>query len=76
MKNFSISIEELIKKPIIRNDKFPNFLNKMTDEEIKQFDKELDEILLEEKNIKENFDYQTEWLTKVINRDILYNLNL
>ena len=51
---YTIKIEELIKKPIIRNDKFPDFLNKMTDEEIKQFEKEV-AYNLSEDNIEPKF---------------------
>ena len=33
---YTIEIEELIKRPIIRSDKPEEFLNKMTDNEIRQ----------------------------------------
>ena len=45
---YTIGIEELIKRPIIRNDKPEEFLNKMTDDEIRQWEIEVEQTLLKE----------------------------
>ena len=69
-------MEELIARPIIRNDNVYEFLNKMTDEEIDQWDKEVAEILKEEK-VPEIFpDWNAAYLAKTIDRQILYELFL
>jgi len=71
---YTISLEELIKRPIIRDDSWLEFLNKMTDEEINQFEKEI-EIILESEGIEKKFpDWNTSFLEKMVDRDILYKL--
>ena len=71
---YTIGIEELIKRPIIRNDRPEEFLNKMTDEEIKQWEIEVEQILLEEGTVQKFPDWNVAFLTKCIDRGILYNL--
>ena len=71
---YTIGIKELVKRPIIRNDRPEEFLNKMTDEEIKQYEIEIEQNLLEE-GIKPKFpDLNVSFLAKTIDRSILYNL--
>jgi hypothetical protein len=43
--SYSISIDELIMRPIIRNDQVHEYLNKMTDREIKVRECEISEFL-------------------------------
>jgi len=70
---YSISIEELIKRPIIRNDAWLEYLNKMNDDEIVQFEKEIEEALIE-KGIEKNFpDWNAAYLSELVDRDVLYN---
>ncbi len=71
---YTIGIEELIKRPIIRNDRPEEFLNKMTDEEIKQWEKEVELILLEEGTVQKFPDWNAAFLAKSIDRGILYDL--
>jgi hypothetical protein len=71
---YTIGIKELIKRPIIRNDRPEEFLNKMTDEEIKQWEKEVELNLLEEGAVQKNPDWNAAFLAKSIDRGILYNL--
>jgi hypothetical protein len=71
---YTISIQELIKRPIIRNDKPEEFLNKMTDQEINQYEKEIEQILSEEKVNKIFPDWNAAFLAKTIDRGILYKL--
>jgi hypothetical protein len=73
---YSIKIGELIARPVIRNDQVYDFLNKMTDEEIDQWDEEVTEILIEEK-VPEMFpDWNTAYMAKCIDYQILYELFL
>lgn len=73
---YTIGIEELINRPIIRNDKSEEFLNKMTDDEIMQWEVELEQVLLEEGIEKKYPDWNSSFMAKVIDRGILYNLFL
>ena len=69
---YTVKIGELIARPLIRNDQTYDFLNKMTDEEIDQWDKEVAEMLKEEK-VPEIFpDWNAAYLAKLIDRQILY----
>jgi 16S rRNA C967 or C1407 C5-methylase (RsmB/RsmF family) len=73
---YTVKIGELIARPLIRNDQTYDFLNKMTDEEIDQWDKEVAEMLKEEK-VPEIFpDWNAAYLAKLIDRQILYDLFL
>jgi hypothetical protein len=40
-KGYSITIQDLLERPIIRNDFEEEWMNKMTGEELSQFDKNL-----------------------------------
>lgn len=71
---YTIGIEELINRPIIRNDKQSEFLNKMTDDEIFQWEKEVESNLIEEGFIKNYPDFNCAFLSKTIDREILYDL--
>jgi 16S rRNA C967 or C1407 C5-methylase (RsmB/RsmF family) len=71
---YSITIKELIKRPIIRNDQPTEFLNKMTDNEIEQWEKEVEQELLEN-GVKRKFpDWNAEFLSKTIDMRIFYKL--
>jgi 16S rRNA C967 or C1407 C5-methylase (RsmB/RsmF family) len=71
---YTLTIQELIQRPIIRNDNAYEFLNKMTNEEIEQWDKEVEQMLKDE-NVPDMFpDWNAAYLAKVIDRQILYDL--
>ncbi len=70
----TITINELIDRPIIRNDKLEEFLNKMTDSEIEQWEFEIEQTLLENGIIKKYPDWNVEFLTKTIDFSILYKV--
>lgn len=67
---YSISIQELLKRPIIRSDKAFEWENKMTDDELKTFDSEVNQ------NFKESMDidFAIYYTTKTIDREILYRV--
>lgn len=71
---YTIGIEELVKRPIIRNDRPEEFLNKMTNEEIRQWEIEVEQSLLEEGVVKKFPDWNSAFLAKSIDMGILYNL--
>ncbi len=72
--SYTISIEELIKRPLIRNDHSEEWLNKMSDTEIKVFEKEAELILLS-KGVKKQFPkWNSEFLSLIIDRSIIYRL--
>jgi hypothetical protein len=71
---YTIGIKELIKRPIIRNDHSEEYMNKMTDEEILQWEAEIDQSLLAEGVDKKFPDWNAAFLAKIIDRSILYNL--
>ena len=71
---YSLKFDELLKRPIIRNDQMFEFLNKMTDEEIKQWDKEVELTLKEEKVPNVYPDWNAAYYAKLVDRDILYRL--
>lgn len=71
--DYSITLKELIERPIIRNDYDEERMNKMTDDEIKQYEKEVEQILLE-CVIQKYPDWNAAYLSKHIDRDILYKL--
>lgn len=68
----TIKIEELIKRPIIRNDKSEEFLNKMTDDEIRQWENEVKQNLLEQGVVQKFPDWNVAFLAKSIDTSILY----
>jgi hypothetical protein len=67
---YSISIRELLDRPTIRNDKPWEWMNKMTDEEIKQFDEETEQIIKERGDIADAFSFMTTYT----DRGILYTI--
>jgi len=71
---YTITIEELIKRPIIRDDKPEEFLNKMTDDEINQWGKEVEENLLASGVPKQYPDWNAAYISKMIDMGILYKL--
>ena len=70
----TIKITELVKRPIIRNDSAEEFLNKMTDDEIKQWDIETSFMLLEKGVPKKFPDWNAAFLAKVIDTSIIYSI--
>lgn len=72
---YSIKMEDLIKRPIIRSDKAHEFLNKMTDEEIDIYYKEVYKNIKEE-GIKGYPDTNVAFLSKIIDSDILYHVTV
>ena len=71
---YSITVQELIKRPIIRTDFDEEWMNKMTDDELNQFDKESYDISIKEGTIEKYPDINVACLSKHIDRRILYNL--
>ena len=72
--NHTISIKELIDRPIIRSDRPDEWMNKCTNEEIYQWEDEVYQILREE-GVPEVFpDFNSAFLAKCIDRDIIYGL--
>jgi hypothetical protein len=71
---YSISIDELIQRPIISDNAWLEFLNKMTDEEIDRFEKEVEEHLIEQGVEKKFPDWNSRFLSEIIDRDVSYNL--
>ena len=49
---YSITVQELIKRPIIRTDFDEEWMNKMTDDELNKFDKESYDISIKEGTIE------------------------
>lgn len=73
MKN-KFDLRELPKKPILRNDQGLEFLNKMTDEEIIEYDKSV-EVLLDKRGVPHKFpDRNSERLSQNIDDEILYTI--
>jgi len=70
----TLNISELLARPVIRNDNAYEFLNKMTDEEIAQWDKETEQMLDEEKVERVFPDWNAAYLAKVIDAQILHDL--
>lgn len=71
---YSISINQLIFRPVIRDDRPHEFLNKMTDDEINIWEREV-EAILEKEGIPQIFpEWNAAFLAKSIDRDILYKL--
>jgi hypothetical protein len=71
---YTISLKELIDRPVIRNDRPDKWMNKMTDEEIWQWEDEVHQVLIAE-GVPETFpEFNADFLAKCIDRDILYAL--
>lgn len=73
-KGYSITIQDLLKRPIIRNDFEEEWMNKMTDEELSQFDKESYQLCLKEGTPEKFPDINAACLSKHIDRSILYKI--
>jgi hypothetical protein len=71
--HYTIGIPELIKRPIIRNDYNEEWMNKMTNEELSQLDKEIYSII-ESEGITGYPEINSSHLSKFIDRNILYNI--
>jgi hypothetical protein len=71
---YSITIQELIKRPIIRSDFDEEWMNKMTDDELSQFDKESYKMCIEEGVVEKYPDINAACLSKHIDMGILYDL--
>ena len=71
---YSITIQELLERPIIRNDYNEEWMNKMTDEELNQFDEETYQICIQEQTPENYPDINAACLSKHIDRNILYEL--
>ena len=72
---YSISIEELIKRPIISNLYADEWMNKMTSVEMEEWDKEVREQIIEDGIVPIRFpDYNAAVLAKTIDRSIIYTL--
>lgn len=72
-KHYTLPVHELVDRPVIREDFNEEWMNKMTDDEIKQWDEETYAILREE-GITEYPDLNSAHLSKYIDRGILYEL--
>ena len=72
--SYSIKIQDLVGRPIIREDQVEEFMNKMTDEELKIMESEISDILKSE-NVEQKFpDWNSSYLAKIVDRGILYRL--
>lgn len=71
---YSITIEELIQRPVIRNNFNEEWMNKMTDEELDQFDKEAYASCIERGTPERFPDLNAAYLSCHIDRCILYKL--
>ena len=73
---YSISINELIRMPDIRNDFTDNdiWMNKLTNEQLDQFDREARNICIEEGVENKYPDMNGAIVAKYIDRGILYKL--
>jgi len=71
---YSITLEELLERPIIRADFNEEWMNKMSDEELSQFDRESYQFCLNEGTPEKYPDINAACLSKRIDRDILYKL--
>ncbi len=72
-KEYTNSVRELIDRPIIREDFNEEWMNKMTDDEINQWDMET-YAMLKDEGITEYPDVNGAHLSKHIDRGILYEL--
>ncbi len=71
---YSISIQELIKRPLIRNNHADEWMNKMTDEELNQFYDELDANLKND-GVPHRFpEFTAAMFAGIVDRGILYTL--
>lgn len=71
---YSITLQELIDRPIIRNDQPHEYMNKLTDIELDERKMEIDQILRNEGVSEEFPDWNASYLSVVIDTDIIYRL--
>ena len=71
---YTISIEELVERPLIRNNFNEEWMNKMTNKELDQFEKESLEMCMEEGTPEKYPNINAACLSKHIDRCILYEL--
>jgi hypothetical protein len=71
---YSIKIQELVKRPIIRSDFNEEWMNKMTDEEFYHLDKEIYDVCIKDGTSEKYPDINDAYLSKHIDIGILYNL--
>lgn len=65
-------MDELLARPIIRDDQAHEYLNKMTDQEIRTWEQEVDAILERDGVPKKFPDWNAAVMAKMIDTDILY----
>lgn len=69
-----MKIHELISRPIIRNDQSEEFLNKMSDNEIMQWEMEISQSLIAD-GVKQQFpEWNAAFLSKLIDWSIMYDI--
>lgn len=77
---YTNKIKQLVERPIIRDDFDEEWMNKMTDEELDQFEKESFQMCLEKGSTElysdETYSEEiiTKWVANYIDRGILYEL--
>jgi hypothetical protein len=71
---YTISIEELAKRSVIRNDRPEEWMNKMTDEELYQWERETEAQLLADGVEKKYPEWNAAMYQKSIDRSILYEM--
>ena len=71
---YSITIQDLLERPIIRDDFEDEWMNKMTDEELSQFERESYQLCLQEGTPEKYPDINAACLSKHIDRSILYKI--
>lgn len=74
--NYTLNIRTLVEREQIRSDQVCDFMNTMTDDEIKQYRLELREKILHdiETETDSMSTYSNRHITAEIDRDILFNL--
>ena len=69
---YSLKIQDLVNRPIIRNDRPEEFMNKMTDDELEMMESEISDILKSNCVDKKFPDWNSAYLSKIVDRGILY----
>lgn len=67
-------LKSLVNKPIIRDDYSEEFLNKMTDAEIKDWEHDVKTSLIKDKVPEKYPEWNSAYLCRVIDTSILYKL--
>lgn len=73
---YSIEIVDLVKRPLINDNKdlIYEFLTKMSDDEIDTYENEVSNIILQASPKINSTQYAANFITHMIDRDILYKL--